>query len=266
MPSLFDCHTHLNQYPESEIEEILDRASAAGVAGVILAGSDVESSKQCVQLAEQSPRVFAGVGIHPMDVEVGMNDQTVRVLHDMASYSSRVITVSEVGLDGMKGAPDIGLQEKMFRAQIGMARDLALPVIYHARFAYPRVLDILQEEKAFEVGGAAHYFQGDLSTAERCIDLGFFISLARPLLRMPELQEVAMKLPLECIVLETDAFPQPFKKYRERWTEPRHILEVVQTLASLKEIDVEIAIEQIAVNTEKMLGSRSAGVKALMYS
>ena len=68
MPSLFDCHTHLNQYPESEIEEILDRASAVGVAGVILAGSDVESSRQCIQLAEQNRRVFAGVGIHPMDV------------------------------------------------------------------------------------------------------------------------------------------------------------------------------------------------------
>ena len=194
-----------------------------------------------------------------------MNEQTVQMLHDMASDSSRVITISEVGLDGVSGAPDVGLQEKILRAQIVMARDLGLPIIYHARFAYPRVLDILQEEKAFEVGGAAHYFQGDLSTAERCMDLGFFISLARPLLRMPELQEVARKLPLEWIVLETDAFPQPFKKYRERWTEPRHILEIVQTLAALKEIDVGIAIEQIAVNTEKMLGSRSAGVKALMH-
>jgi TatD DNase family protein len=265
MPKLFDCHTHLNQYPESEIEEILDRANAAGVAGVILAGSDVKSSKQCIDLAEQNYKIFAGVGIHPMDVEVGMNDHTVQILFDMALDSSRVITVSEVGLDGMSGAPDIGLQEKILRAQIGMARDLRLPIIYHARFTYPRVLDILQEEKAFEVGGAAHYFQGDLSTAKRCIDLGFFISLARPLLRMPELQEVARKLPLEYIVLETDSYPQPFKKYRERWTEPRHILEIVETLSTLKEIDIETVIRQIAVNTEKMLSSRGAEVKALMY-
>jgi TatD DNase family protein len=84
-----------------------------------------------------------------------------------------------------------------------------------------------------------HYFQGDEATARQAIDCGFFISLARPLLRLPELQETAKAIPLEHIVLETDAAPQPFKKYRHSWTEPRHVRTVAEKLAELKGLSLD---------------------------
>ena len=118
------------------------------------------------------------------------------------------------------------------------------------------MLRVLREERAYEVGGAMHYFQADEATARAAIDLGFHISLARPLLRLPDLQALAARLPLEWIVLETDAAPQPFKAKRENWTEPRHVRDVAQTLASLQGVPFR-EIERVTThNATKMLGAR----------
>ena len=105
--------------------------------------------------------------------------------------------VSEIGLDFMEGMPDRADQYQAFRAQIGMARELRLPIVFHSREAHDATLRVLREERAYEVGGAMHYFQADRDTAQQALDLGFYISLARPLLRLPELQAVAASLPLE---------------------------------------------------------------------
>ena len=98
-----------------------------------------------------------------------------------------------------------------------------------------------------------HYFQADEATAREAIDCGFFISLARPLTRLSEVQEAAKAVPLENIVLETDAAPQPFKKYRTNWTEPRHVAEVARCLADIKGISVEEVAAVTTVNLRRML-------------
>ena len=112
----------------------------------------------------------------------------------------------------------------------------------------------MREENAGEVGGAMHYFQADEATAREAIDCGFFISLARPLTRLPEVQAVAKVIPLDNIVLETDAAPQPFKKYRTNWTEPRHVLSVAEVLAEIKEVSLEEVAEVTTRNLTRLLG------------
>ena len=176
---LLDIHTHLNQYHKDEIGEILTRAGEVGVAGAILAGTTVTSSRDCINLANADNRLFAGIGIHPMDIPSNADHTIVEEIRKLSS-EPRVLVISEVGLDRIEGAPDFRLQEEIFRAQIQLASDVAMPIIYHSRLAYPEILDILKDEQAFKVGGAAHYFQGDLDTAKQCIDLGFMISFARP--------------------------------------------------------------------------------------
>ena len=156
-------------------------------------------------------------------------------LFDLAASTDKVVVVSEIGLDFMEGMPDRADQYQAFRAQIGMARELRLPIVFHSREANDATLRVLREERAYEVGGAMHYFQTDRDTAQPALDLGFYISLARPLLRLPELQAVAASLPLEGIVLETDAAPPPFKAKRSTWTEPRHVRDVAAKLAELHE-------------------------------
>ena len=139
----------------------------------------------------------------------------------------------------------------MFRQHIRLARSLGKPIIFHSRESHSAVFQVLREEKAGEVGGAMHYFQADEATAREAIDCGFFISLARPLTRLPEVRAVAKVIPLDNIVLETDAAPQPFKKYRTNWTEPRHVLSVAEVLAEIKQVSLEEVAE---VTTRNLTG------------
>ena len=250
---LGDCHTHLVEYPEEEIPDILQRAKAAEVGIVVCAGTTVRSSRDCAELSQAYATVFAGVGIHPMQVEGPVDEEIYCNLRDIAVNSPKVVCISEVGLDFLPTSPDKELQYQAFREQIRLARDLGLPIIFHSRESHPEVLRTLREEKGHEVGGVMHYFQADEATAREAMDSGFLISLARPLLRLPELQEVARLLPLECIVLETDAAPQPFKKYRHNWTEPRHVRDVAGKLAELKGVALDEVVDVTTGNLCRLL-------------
>ncbi len=236
---LIDCHTHLDSFPDGEVAEILERARGVGVGLVVSAGATVESSARCVELSSRFPGLFCGVGIHPMDLRGPVDEQTCGRLRELAGATDKVLVISETGLDFTDRAPDRAVQYQAFREQIRLARDLGLPVVFHSRGAHEETLRVLREERAYEVGGAMHYFQADLRTARRAIDLGFRVSLARPLLRCPHLQRVAAALPLEHIVLETDAAPQPFKAKRRNWTEPRHVRDIAAKLAEIQRRDIE---------------------------
>ena len=173
-----------------------------------------------------------------------------------------MIVISEIGLDFLDNMPDRAMQYQAFREQIRLARDLRLPIVFHSREAHVEVLRVLREERAYEVGGAMHYFQGDMDTARAAIDLGFHISLAKPLLRLPHLQAVAAELPLEHVVLETDSAPQPFKAKRENWTEPRHLQEIADKLAELRGIDADEVRQMTTGNFFNMLGERATKMRS----
>ncbi len=251
---LGDCHTHLDQYPPEEIPEILQRAREAGVGFVVCAGTTLESSVACVRMSQQFEPLYAGVGIHPMEAHQTIDAVAYSKLERLARKNAKVVCISEIGLDFLPTSPEQEIQFQVFREQIRLARDLKLPIIFHSRESHLEVFKTLGEEHADEVGGVMHYFQGDEATARQAIDCGFFISLARPLLRLPELQETAKAIPLENIVLETDAAPQPFKKYRANWTEPRHTQAVAQQLADLKGITLEEVAEVTTRNLTALLG------------
>ena len=249
-----DCHTHLDQYPPEEIPDILQRAGEAGVGFAICAGTTVESSRACIRMSQQYDPLYAGVGIHPMEAHQPIDEDTYAQLESLARDNPKVVCISEIGLDFLPTSPEREIQFQAFREQIRLALQLKLPIIFHSRESHPEVLETLRQEGAGQVGGAMHYFQSDEATARQAIECGFFISLARPLLRLPELQEVAKAIPLENIVLETDAAPQPFKKYRSNWTEPRHAQTVAQRLSEIKGVSLEEVAEVTTRNLTGMLG------------
>ena len=187
---LIDIHTHIDQHDRAELPEILDRAAAAGVKAVVIAGTTVESSRECAGLADADSRVFAGVGVHPTDIDRELTGGDLEELERMAS-SEQVVVMSEVGLDYLPTSPDHEMQKSNLRAQLDIARRHGLPVVFHVRESAADAVQLLADEKAGELGGAAHYFQGDRNYARQVLDLGFHISLAKPLLRLPELQDVA---------------------------------------------------------------------------
>ena len=262
---LADCHTHLDQYPFTELQAIVNRAELAGVRIILLAGTTISSSKQCVEIANYHPNLLAGIGIHPLDVTKLISNEDYSTLRDLAISSYRVVSISEIGLDFSTEHSDLAIQFQVFREQIRLAREVDLPIIFHSREipGQPELqrvaLRILREERGWEVGGAMHYFQGDVATALECIDLGFYISMAKPLLRELSIQEVAKQIPLGKIVLETDSYPQPFKRDRSRWTEPKDVATVADKLAELHGID-RAEVESITFgNTINLLtGNRTS--------
>ena len=243
---LIDIHTHIQQHDPSEVDGMLQRAADAGVSTVIAAGTTIEDSERAIAIAIRYSNVFAGVGIHPSDLPAPITEDDIAALERMASHE-RVTVMSEIGIDHMPNSPDHQWQEEAFAAQIDIAKRQNLPVVFHVREhlddltrfdARGSALSILAEHDVGSLGGAAHYFQGDYDYARRVLDLGLKISFAKPLLRSAELQDVARHVPLDSVVLETDSYPQPFKKNRARWTEPKDVRVVAECLAELRGIEL----------------------------
>lgn len=263
MALFIDIHTHLDQYDPGELPGILSRATDAGVGVIVAAGVTLAGTRRCIDLAVARERVFAGAGVHPQDLERDLDGGAIEELTRLAARGE-VVVMSEIGLDYQARSPDRDMQRRAFRAQIGVARELGLPVVFHMREATGDTLRILGEEGAAQVGGAAHYFQGTWDDAAAIMDLGFYISLAKPLLRLPELQAVASRLPLSSVVLETDCYPQPFKAKRSKWTEPKDVSLVAGKLAEIKGITVDEVREATTANALKMLGSRGSAIAPLV--
>lgn len=262
--SLADAHTHLVQFPAQDLPGILLRAKEAGVGLIVVAGVTEDSSRQAIALAEEHGSLYAGVGIQPADVRTPLNEEVYRRLKALALSSQRVVCISEVGLDFAPGMPSMALQEQAFRGQIRLARELGLPVVFHSRERpghledHYQALRVLEEERAWEVGGAMHYFQWDAGLAQACFDLGLLVSLAKPLLRLPALQAVAASLPLEHLILETDSYPQPFKRNRARWTEPKDVRQVAEKLGEMKGLSLEEVARATTANLLGLLRGRVA--------
>jgi len=244
---LVDIHTHIQQHNPDEVDGMLERAAAAGVSQIIAAGTTIEDSVRAVDLAAQYPNVWAGVGLHPSDLTGPITPHDIKTLHDLAQ-NPRVIVMSEIGIDHMPNSPEHAWQEEAFMQQIEVAKANALPIVFHVREhlddltsfdARAAALSILKDAEAGEVGGAAHYFQGDCEYARRILDIGFKVSFAKPLLHSSQLQDVVRYLPLESITVETDAYPQPFKKNRARWTEPKDTGLVAKAIAQIRGCPIE---------------------------
>ncbi len=258
---LTDCHVHMASYDPREIPGVVQRANDAGVELIITAGTTQETSEKCIELAETYTSVYASVGIHPNRLREPLGDEAYAALYAMADGNPRVVAMSETGMDYLPTAPDKRWQEDAFREQIRLAHRLGLPIIWHSQVPEPGVpgqhsetLRILREERAATLGGVMHYFQADETTARQAIDDGFFISFAKPLLRFPHLWELAPKLPLEHIVLETDASPQAWKGSRELWTEPKDVPLIAQRLAELTGVTTEEVAQVTTANLKRMLG------------
>jgi TatD DNase family protein len=250
---LIDGHTHVDQYNSADLEGLLERARRANIGLIIAAGTTVESCEKVLALAGAHGFIKAGIGLHPADLSSPLDDRTAQHLYDLAT-SPEVVEWSECGLDYMPGSPGKTIQQDALRIQVRMARDLGLPLVIHSREADLDMVRILKEEHAGEVGGAWHYFGGSMELARQIMDLGFYVSLAKTLLREEVLQASAAQIPFDRLVIETDSYPQPFKKNPLRRTEPWHLPQVAEKLAEIREVDIETVAEATTANYLRMLG------------
>ena len=250
---LADSHAHLDQFPDADIEAMVARARDAGVGMIVCVGTTLASSRNVIELARRHDIVYAGVGLHPQDLKAPVTEGDLETLRGLALGDSKVVCISETGLDYQETSPDRGWQQEWFRRHIRLARELGKPVDFHSRDADADTLRILREERASEAGAIWHYFQGTQADADAGLSLGCYISLAKPLLRIPALEAVVRALPLERIVLETDTYPQPFKKNPARRTEPSHVRLIAEKVAELRGMTVEEVAEVTTANLRRAL-------------
>jgi len=260
-----DTHAHIHQHASTESADIISRAEAANVGAIFTAGTTVEDSQKAIDMAAKFPRLFAGVGVHPTDLEHALTQDDIAALDRMAA-SPHVAVMSEIGIDHQDRSPSRDWQAEAFYSQISIARTHSLPIVFHireqdddydAQSARDAAIAILKETNAGELGGTAHYFQGRWKFAKELLDLGFNISFAKTLTRISDLEETAINTPDDRLLVETDSYPQTFKKNRSKWTEPRDIPVVAGKLAALRGSSIDQIEELTTRNTLAMLGDRS---------
>ncbi len=250
---LVDTHCHLDFADfAADRGEILARAKLAGVRQIITIGIDVLSSRRAIALAETEVEVYATVGIHPHNA-CRLSSSDIQELLAMGR-KSQVVAYGEIGLDFYRDYQPHSLQRACFHEQVSVARELNLPVVIHAREAHQEVLKILQDQKAWEIGGTMHCVSGDWSFARRCLDLGFYLSIAGSVTfaNSHTLQDVARNCPLDRLLLETDApFLAPVPNRGKR-NEPAFLTHTAEKIASLKELPLEEVVRQTTLNARQL--------------
>ena len=240
MPTLFDTHTHLH-FPEfaADLDAVLARARGAGIVGMVTIGTDGKTNEATVALAERFPDIHATVGIHPHDA-AAMTETDWMAMEGLAR-SARVVALGEMGLDFFRNLSPRDVQERAFRRQVRLARELGKPVVVHCRDAHAETLQILADEKVVDVGGVMHCFSGDVEIARRCLDLGLVISLAGPVTykNARALPEVARFVPGDRLVVETDCPFLPPHPHRGQRNEPAYMALTMARVAELRAIDVD---------------------------
>ncbi|RQD76006.1 MAG: TatD family deoxyribonuclease [Candidatus Syntrophonatronum acetioxidans] len=253
MASLADSHAHLidKAYRRDE-KEVIQRALDKGVKLIINLGYDLRTSLAAVKLAQDYPFIYASVGIHPH--EAGKVPENYQERLKKMAQREKVVAIGEIGLDYYRDLSPRKKQQEVFKEQLRVARELKYPVIIHDREAHEDILRILEEERGGEYGGVLHCFSGDWKMARKCIDMGFHISIAGPVTfkKSDKLQEVAKKLPLDRILVETDCpylAPVPFRGKRN---EPSYVKFTLEKIASLRGIRWEDLAQATYENTKRV--------------
>ena len=244
---IFDTHTHYN-HPDfsGDLQEVLKRIWDAGVRCAAVIGYDLDSSRRAIRLAEDPAagiRLLAVPGIHPLHVDRAEEEDLAFL--EVLLEDPHVKMLGEIGLDYHRKEPNVTpdkeLQEYYLRKQIRIARRAGLPIVIHSRDAAQDTARILQEEKAGEVGGIIHCFSYSYEMAEIFMRLGFSIGIGGVVTRpaAKKLREVAERVPLDRLVLETDApYLAPEGKRGER-NDSTALLSVADVIAGLRNISTE---------------------------
>lgn len=247
---LVDSHTHLNDKKFLGRErEVIERANKAKVTRLINMGDTMESSAKAVELAKNFAGVYAGVGIHPEEAyEMTAADDDR--LADWAQ-DKKVVAIGEIGLDYYweKDSEKRLLQQRIFIRQLDLARQLHLPVCVHDREAHGDTMAILKREGK-GIAGVMHCFSGSYEMAEDLRKMGWYIGVDGPLTykNAAKLPDIAARLPLEMILVETDApylAPVPL---RGKENEPAYVQYVAEKLAEIKKIPLELAANETTKN------------------
>src|SRR6202142_3814064 len=265
----FDAHTHVNFVAYNDDREATILRARDAEVGMNVVGTQLDTSKAAVALAEKYEHVWATIGLHPVHTAKSYHDTkelgeggkefTSRgEIFDMAAYEAlganpRVIAVGECGLDYYRTEENTKkIQKEAFVQQIELANKLNKPLMLHIRNAYDDALEILKAHA--KVKGDVHFFAGDWSVAKQVLGFGFTLSFTGVLTFTHDYDEVVKNTPLNMLLSETDApyiTPVPFRGKRN---EPVYVVEVVKKIAEIKNLSAEEVRQQILLNSKRVFG------------
>lgn len=249
-----DTHVHLNaeQYNE-DLEAVIERALEKNVKQMIVVGFDRPTIERALELVARYDFLYAAIGWHPVDA-IDCTEEDLAWIEELATTNEKVVAIGETGLDYHWDKSPKDVQQHVFRQQIQLAKRVKLPIIIHNREATGDCVQILKEEHAEEVGGVMHSFSASVEIAHDIINnLNFYVGLGGPVTfknaKTPK--KVAAEIPLEHIILETDApylAPHPNRGKRN---EPSYIPLIAQEIADLKGISLETVERVTTENAQR---------------
>lgn len=251
---LIDSHAHIygEEFAE-DFPEMLERAREAGVGTIVVIGADLESSRAACRLAAAYDHIYCAVGIHPHEADL-VTEDCYREIRELVTGNPKVVAIGEIGLDFYRDRSSRSAQEEVFRRFIRLARELSLPVVIHDRDAHDRVMAIIREEKAAEVGGVLHCFSGDLAMARECVELGFFISIPGTVTYPSNqaLRDVVREVKIEHLLVETDCPYLTPVPHRGKRNEPAFVRFAAERVAEIKGLTPEDVGRITSLNTRRL--------------
>ena len=247
---LIDSHAHLEMEEfDGDREGVLRRALEAGLTHIVTVGTDLQSSGKAIHLSEAHPFVFATVGFHPHNAK-DADRVAMKALASLAK-NPRVVAWGEIGLDFFWRHSSPQTQMEVFERQLDLAAHLGLPVVIHSREADHEVLRVLRE-RGRQGKGVIHCFSGDYDLAMALIDLGYLISVPGIVTyrNASVIRDVARRVPLERLLVETDApflAPIPFRGKRN---EPAYVVHTVGKIAELRGMDAQAIARATSENAK----------------
>ncbi|PJF26917.1 MAG: hydrolase TatD [Phototrophicales bacterium] len=256
---MIDTHCHLNFHQfDADRAAVVERAARAGVARILIPAVDADSASQAVALAAEYSSVFASVGIHPNDT-TDFSDSTLDPIRDLAA-TPKVVAVGEIGLDYHWDKSPKESQWRAFEAQLALARDLEMPVIIHNREASEDVIAILETwsrdlpPTLRERPGVLHSFSAPQSIADRALACGFYLGFTGPITykNADDLRQIAATMPLDRLLIETDAPYLSPVPYRGQRNEPAYVRLVAERIAALRRLPFDEIASATTANAAQL--------------
>lgn len=247
-----DTHSHIDMIEDIELKDILQNANNAGVKKIIIPATDEKYFEPMIEICENNENVFCMLGIFPEEAKT-WTDKTTEKIIKLAKESKKVVGIGEVGLDYYWDKSFIDLQQEIFIKQIEIANELNLPIAIHDREAHKDVFDlVLKYNKGSDI--LLHCFSGSPEFAKECVKEGFYLALGGVVTfkNAKKMKEVAKVVPLDKLMLETDApylTPVPF---RGKTNQPSYIPLIAQEIANLRGIDISEVAKHTTQNAEKV--------------
>ena len=259
---LIDTHAHLDMREFSDDrDDVIQRAKDAGVGYIITVGTTVESTRDAVMLASKYDFIYAAVGIHPHETKDILHP-AYEIIRHFAQHK-KVVAYGEIGLDYYYENTQRVVQQRKFRDMLQEARKLRLPVIVHDRDAHEDTLRILREEWDPAIGGVMHCFSGDIEYAKQVMDLGFHISIAGPVTfpKAQALRDVVKQVPIEQMLIETDAPYLAPQAVRGKRNEPAYVRFTAEEIARVKGLSFDDVARITSFNAMQLFGIGKVSTK-----